>query len=106
MAAAARRDVGEDLAAAAGHKRGDGLRLSGHLRGAMFMILPDSTIMNVPADRAGVKVERQHPACSRAGIVDRDRARLARRVIREWPGVPRRVSASAVARDSDVRRAG
>jgi len=72
----------------------------------MFMALLDSTIVNVGGDpdTGRIKVQGQHPAGGRAGIVDRHRGRLAWRVIRERPGVPRREGAAAIARDPDVRR--
>ena len=47
MTAAGGRDVGEDLAAAVGHKRGEGLGLSADLGRAMFMTVLDVSIVNV-----------------------------------------------------------
>jgi hypothetical protein len=61
VAATARRDVGEDLAAAAGYEPGEGIGLSADLGSgdsATFMMVTDSSIMNVPACAARVKVER------------------------------------------------
>ena len=106
MAAAARRDVGEDLAAAAGHEPGEGLGLSadpGRGASVTFTIVIDSSIVNVTAGAGGVKVERQHPPGARSGIVDGTVARLVRRISRQRAGVPGRVGAAAVARDPDVR---
>ena len=65
----------------------------------MFMAIPDSTIVNVGGvpGTGRIKVQGQHPAGSRARIVDRHRGRLARRVIRERR--PRAVVAVACERD-------
>ena len=87
VTAAGRRDVGEDLAAAAGHEPGESLGLGADLGRVTFMMLPSSTIMNVTAGAGGIKVEGQHPAGTRAGIKDRDRARLARRIGGKRPRV-------------------
>jgi hypothetical protein len=58
VASAGRRDVGEDLAAAAGHEPGEGLGLSADLGRAMFMMLLDSSIMNITASAGRIEVER------------------------------------------------
>ena len=105
MAAAGGGNVGEDLAAEPDDELGDRRGLRGHLDGTTFMAVADSTTINCTADPAGVKVERQHPAGSRAGVVDGYRARLAWRVGGQGPGVPRGVSAAAVAGDPDMRSA-
>jgi len=105
--AAARRDVGEDLAAAAGHEPGEGLGLSADLgRGAtaMFMAVLDSSIVNVTAGAGRVKVKSQQAAGATRRAVDRHRARLLRRLGGQRPGPPRRVSAAAVLRRPDVGR--
>lgn len=106
MAAAAGRDVGEDLAAAPGHEPGEGLRLSADLAGqarATFMAVLDGSIMNIAANAGRVKVERQHPPGAGARVVHRHRARLARGLCRERPRVPGRVGAAAVTGNPDVR---
>ena len=57
MAPAARRDVGEDLAAAAGHKPGEGLGLNADLvrrDSTMFMAVLSGTTMNIAADTGGI----------------------------------------------------
>ncbi|MGH3184627.1 MAG: hypothetical protein ACRDOE_22355, partial [Streptosporangiaceae bacterium] len=54
---------------------------------------------------AAVKVKSKEAAGGRAVVVDGDGGRLSRKVGGELPGVPGRVSAAAIARDSDVRRA-
>ena len=56
--------------------------------------------------RAGSRSSASMPPGGRAGIVDRHRARLARRIGGQRPGPPRRVGAAAVRRDPDVRRTG
>jgi hypothetical protein len=106
VAAAGRRDVGEDLAAAAGHEPGEGLGLSADLGRVMFIMLLDSSIMNITASAGGIKVESQYAAGARGRIEDRHRARLVRRLSGQRPGAPDRVSAAAVMRDPDVRRTG
>ena len=92
--------VGEDPAAAPGYELGDGRGLGGYLSGrigAMFMAVPDST-RSTPAEILVGKDRGPgpYPAGGRARIVDRQHRRLARRVIRERPGVPRREGAGAV----------
>ncbi len=58
MAAARWRYVGEDLAAAAGHETGEGFGLSADLgRGATFMMVPDSSVMDVAGKAARIEVE-------------------------------------------------
>ena len=66
----------------------------------------DSSTMNITVCAARVEVERQHPARSRGGIVDRHCARLARGVGWERPGMAGRVGPAAVLRDPDVRSSG
>ena len=61
---------------------------------------------NTVADTSGIKVKRQHPPGSRAGIVDRRRGRLVRRVGGQLAGVPGRVCAAAILGDPDVRSPG
>jgi hypothetical protein len=73
VTAAARRDVGEDLAAEAGHEMREGLRLStdrGRLGRAQFMVVLDGSILNIAACAGGIKVERQHPAGTRGGVIN------------------------------------
>ena len=103
------RDVGEDLAAAPGHEPGEGLGLSADLGredSVTFMMVLDSSIMNVTACAGRVKVKRQHPPGARARVIHRHRARLARRLGGQRPGMPGRVGAAAVTRDPDVRSTG
>jgi hypothetical protein len=103
------RDVRENLAAASGHEPGEGLGLDpdrSREDSVTFTIVIDSIIMNVTARTARVQVKRQHPPGARARVEHRHRAWLARRLGGQRAGVPRGVSAAAVARDSDVRRAG
>jgi hypothetical protein len=109
VAAAGGRDVGEDLAAAPGHEPGQSLGLHADLGRAdsvTFTIVIDGSIVNITADGGGVEVECQHPAGTRGRIEDRRRARLARRLGGQRPGVPRGVGAAAVARDPDVLSTG
>ena len=107
MAAAGWRGVGEDLATAAGHERGDGLGLSGHRGDSVtFMAVPDSTIVNVPGRAARIKVERQHPPSPGAGVKHGHRARLPWSLSGQLPGMPGRVSTATITRDPDVRRSG
>jgi hypothetical protein len=72
----------------------------------MFMVVLDSSIMNVPACAGRVKVKRQHPAGPRGRVVDRHRRRLVWRVGGQRAGVPGRISAAAIAGDPDVRSTG
>jgi hypothetical protein len=102
---AARRDIGEDLAAEPGDEPGDRCGLRGHLGDGTLTIVMDSTVVNVTADTAGVKVKRKQPTRTRAGIEHRNRARLIRRRCRKRPGMPGRIGPPAVLRDPDVRRA-
>lgn len=100
MAAAARRGVGEDLAAAPGHEPGQLPGLTGHLGrriSTTLTIVLSMTIVNVAAGTDRVQVERQHPPGTRARVVDRHGARLARRAGRQGPGVPRGIGTAAVA---------
>ncbi|MGH3235938.1 MAG: hypothetical protein ACRDOH_22320, partial [Streptosporangiaceae bacterium] len=109
MTAAGRRDVGEHQAAAAAHQAGDGPSLSADLGrevGVTFMIVLSSTVMNVAASAGRIQVERQHAPGSRGRIEYRHCAGLARRLIRQRPGMTRGVSAAAIARDPDMRRPG
>ena len=103
MTAAARRDVGEHPAAAAGRESGEALGLSPGLGRAIFIAVPDGSIVNIPACAGGIKVKRQHPAGARGGIEDWHRARLAGRLSGQRPGMTGRVGAAAVVRDPDVR---
>ena len=106
MAAAARRDVGEDVAAAAGHERGEGLGLNADLvrrDSTMFMVVLDSTIVNITAAAARVKVKSQHPPGSSARVIHRHGARLPRSVGGERAGMAGRVSPAAVTRNPDMR---
>ena len=106
MAAAARRDVG-DIPGADALKQLDELgRLAVDPGAATFTVVFDSSTMNITAPTAGIKVERQHAAGTRGGIVNRHRGRLGWRVGGEWPGVAGRVGAAAVTRDPDMRRTG
>jgi len=61
------------------------------------MVMLDSTVVNVTVSAAGVEVERQHPAGTRGGIIDGDRGRLVWRIRGQPPGMPRGISAAAVA---------
>jgi hypothetical protein len=88
VAAAARRDVGS----VPGTEAAEQLAEPGGL-------VPDIAT-------ARVKVKRQHPPGSRAGIIDRDRARLPRRLGGQRPGMTGRVSTAAIARDPDMRSTG
>ena len=72
----------------------------------MFMIVLDSTIVNVTAAAGRVKVECQHPPGSGARVVHRHRARLARSVGGQRAGMAGRVSPAAVTRDPDMRSTG
>ena len=105
MAAAAGRDVGEDLAAGPGYEPGEGLGLSADFGSEVrstFMAVLDSSIVNITASAAGIEVERQHAPGARTGIKHRHRARLARRVCRKRPRVPGRVGAAAITGDPDM----
>jgi hypothetical protein len=109
VAAAGRRDVGEDLAAAPGHEPGEGLGLSTDLSredSVTFMAVLDGSIINVTASAGRVQVKRQHPAGTGAGVEYRHRARLPGRLGGQRPGMTGRVGAAAVARDPDVRSTG
>ena len=88
MAAAGRRDIGDVPGAEA----------------LELLAEPGALMVDVAARR--VEVKRQEPARGRAGIVDRDRARLARRHGRQRPDPTRRESAAAVPAHPDVRRSG
>jgi hypothetical protein len=108
VAAAARRGIGEDLTAAPGHEAGQLPGLSGHLGyrlSTTLTIVLSMTIVNVAAGAGHVQVERQHPPGTPAGVVHRHGARLARRVGRQGPGIPRGISTATVFRDPDVGRA-
>jgi hypothetical protein len=72
----------------------------------MFMTVLDSNTVNITADVGRVQVKRQHPACARARVIDRHRARLARRIGGQQPGMPGWIGPAAVVRDPDVRRTG
>ena len=96
MAAATRRDVGNTPAAEARHEPRDRSCGGADLRRGIGR----------PAAAGRIQVKGQHLPGTRGGIVDRHRARLAWRFGGQRAGVPRGVSAAAVARDSDVRRAG
>ncbi len=92
MTAAARRDVGNTPAAKPRHEPHDRVRLGADLHRGIGR-----------AAAAGrIQVKGQHPPGSRGGIVDRHRARRARRRGGQRPGVPGGVRAAAVARDSDL----
>ena len=109
MAAAGGRDVGEDLTTAPGHEPGEGLGLSADRSredSVTFMTVLDIIIMNIAASAGEVKIERQHPAGARTGVIDRDGARLVRWVAGQGPGMPGGESATAVTRDPDVRSPG
>ena len=109
MAAAGRRDVGEDLAAAAGYEPGEGLGLDadhGREDSVTFTIVIDGSIVDVRATRTRIQVDRQHSPGGRARVIHRHRGRLVRRIGGQGAGMPRGVSAPAVARDPDVRRTG
>ena len=96
MAAAGRRDVGDVPAAEALEQLAELGRLA----------LDVGRRIATSRRAARVEVERQHPPGTRAGVVDRHRGRLVRRLGGQRPGVPGRVGAAAVARDPDVRRTG
>ena len=109
MPAAGRGDVGEDLAAAAGHEPGEVLGLGADLGcgdGGMFMVVLSGTIMSIAGGAGEVEVEGQHPAGARGGVVDGNGARLARRVGGQGPGMPGGESAAAVPRDPDMQGPG
>ena len=89
MAAAARRDVGDVPGA-------QPLEQLAELGGLAVDV----------AVGAASEVERQHPPAGRARVVHRHRARLARRIGGQRPGVAGRVGAAAVMRDPDMRRTG
>ena len=97
VAAAGWRDVGDHLAAAAAHEVGDRRGLAGHLGAGI-------SVVGVVAGAGHVEVKGEHPAGSRARVVHRHRARLARRGGRAAAGVAGRVGAAAVAGDPDVRQ--
>jgi hypothetical protein len=107
VAAAARRNVG-DVPAAEALKQlaelgGLVLDLSGK-NSATFMMVVDSSIVNVTSGARRVKVKRQQAASASARVVDRHRARLLRRLGGHWAGPPGRVGTAEVARCPDVRR--
>ena len=62
--------------------------------------------MNVAAAAGRVEVKRQHPPGAGARVIYRHRARLARRVGRERPGMAGRVGPAAVTRNPDMRSTG
>jgi hypothetical protein len=96
VAAAARRGIGNTPAAEPAHQPYDRVGLGADLPGGLGR-----------AAAAGrVEVKGQHPPGARAGVVDRHRARLPRRVGGQRPRVPGRIRAAAVARDPHVRRPG
>jgi hypothetical protein len=106
MAAAVGRDVGEDLAAAAGYELGEALDLSADLSRAAGVVLTmalDSSVVNIAASADGMEVKREHAAGTRAGIKHRHCARLARRRCSQRSRMPGRVGAAAVTGDPDVR---
>jgi len=107
MAAAARRGVGEDLAAAPGHelRKGPGLSVDPGGGVHVFMMVLDSTIMNVAGSTGPVQVKHHHPPGARAGIKHRHRARLARRLRGKRPRMPGRVGAAAITGNPDMRSA-
>ncbi len=70
-----------------------------------FMLLLDSSIVNVTAGAGGIKVNDQNPPGARCRIEDRHRRGLVRRVGGKRPGVPGGITAAAVLRDPDVRSA-
>ena len=78
MAAAARRDVGNTPAAEARHEQRDRVRLGADLRGGI----------GCAAAAGRIQVKGQHPPGGRGRVVDRHRARLARRLGGQRPGVP------------------
>ena len=92
MAAAGGRDVSDAPAAEAPEQLAD--------LGRLALDVGDTV-----ADAARIKVDRQHSPGGRPGVVDRRRARLVRRIGGQRASAPGRVSAAAVARDPDVRRA-
>ena len=97
VAAAGRRDVGDVAAAEPLEQLAELGRLA---------LNPVAVCTQVSAAAARVEVKGQHPAGGRARVVDRHRARLARRLSGQRPGMPGRVSAAAVVGDPDVRRTG
>ena len=71
-----------------------------------FMVVLDSTIVNIAARAAGSRSSASIRPVPEPGSIDRHRARLARRLSGQRPGMPGRVGAAAVARDPDVRSTG
>jgi hypothetical protein len=69
-------------------------------------IVLSATIINAAVGAGHVQVERQHPPGTPAGVVHRHGARLTRRASRQRPGVPRGISATAVARDPGMPSTG
>lgn len=93
MAAAGRRNVGDIPASEARHEPRDRVRLGADL----------SCGIGRTAAAGRIQVKGQHPPSSRARIVDRHSARLARRAGGQRPCMPGGISAAAVAGDPDVR---
>jgi hypothetical protein len=82
---AARRDVGDVPAAEALEQQAE-----------LGCLALDAGDGSTAAGPAGVKVERHHPARSAARIVNRNCARLVRRVGGQRPGVLRRIGAAKI----------
>jgi len=106
VAAASRPDVGDVPAAEALEQLAElgALALNLGRQGVMFMTIMDSTVVNITSRPGRVKVKSQQAPNTAARIVDRHSARLLRRLSRQRPGPPRRVSAAAVLRRPDVPR--
>ncbi len=118
MAAAGWRNVGKDLAAAAGHEpdQGPGLSADPGEISVTFTTFMDRNIVNVQVRQdgievismvsgrpTGIEVKSQQPAGTGDWVVDRHRARLQRRISRQRASMPGRVSAAAVTGDPNMR---
>src|ERR1035441_1957752 len=106
VAAAARRDVGDEPDAEAleqlAELGGQALDLI-HQGAATFMAMVDSRVVNIAASASRVKIKGQQAPGAGGGVIDRHRRRLQRWLSGKRAGMTRRERAGPVFRDPNVR---